>query len=481
MNIAIIGAGATGLAAAHELLKAGHTVTIFEAGDTPGGLAGGFKAPGWDWSLEKFYHHWFASDADLLRLADEIGARDRVIYNRPTTVVYYAGRFYPLDGALSTVLGGGPWVDRLPLSGSIARGLLALRYPGFNLIDVMRYGLAGAYLVLASNWRRLEQITAHDWLSRRMGRRVYGLLFEPLLRGKFAEYAEQVNMAWMWARIKARTPMLGTYVGGFQAFFDDLAAHVQQRGATLLYGAQVESILVETAADAPCLTVHFHQSPIPNRQSSIVNPQSSIPDRQSFDRALVTTSPRLMAKLAPQLPADYLGALNRLKSLGAVVLIAALDRQLSRAGYYWHNLPKSAGFPFLALCEHTNFVPARHFGGQHLVYCGDYLPPDHPYFSLSDAALRAIFLPALRRINPEFEEAWVQQTWVFKAPYAQPVPFVNHSRAIPPVKTPLPGLFFASMSQVYPWDRGTNFAVRLGRAVAAEMAGLPAPPASSRG
>lgn len=462
MNIAIIGAGATGLAAAHELLKAGHTVTIFEAGETPGGLAGGFKAPGWDWSLEKFYHHWFASDADLLRLAEEIGVRDRVIYRRPSTVVYYQGRFYPLDGALSTVLGSGHWADRLPLSGSIARGLLALRYPGFNLADVMRYGLAGAYLVLTSDWRRLEQVTAHDWLSRWMGRRVYGLLFQPLLHGKFAEYAGQVNMAWMWARIKARTPMLGTYVGGFQAFFDDLAAHVQQRGAKIAYGARVASIISESAAEEPRLTIYLSEAN--NHQSSIVN-------GQSFDRVLVTTSPRLMAKLAPQLPADYLGTLNQLRSLGAVVLIAALDRQLSRAGYYWHNLPKSAGFPFLALCEHTNFVPAQHFGGQHLVYCGDYLPVDHPYFSMSDEALRVAFLPALKRINPDFDESWVRQTWVFKEPYAQPVPFVNHSRNIPPARTPLAGLFFASMSQVYPWDRGTNFAVKLGREVALQMAG----------
>ncbi|MGQ9814552.1 MAG: FAD-dependent oxidoreductase [Candidatus Roseilinea sp.] len=267
-------------------------------------------------------------------------------------------------------------------------------------------------------------------------------------------------MAWMWARVKARTPMLGTYIGGFQAFFDDLAAHVQERGATIVYSARVASIVSKSAAEQARLTIYLSEAN--DHQSSIVN-------GQSFDRVLVTTSPRLMAKLAPQLPADYLGALNQLKSLGAVVLIAALDRQLSRAGYYWHNLPKSAGFPFLALCEHTNFVPAQHFGGQHLVYCGDYLPVDHPYFTMSDEALCAAFLPALKRINSDFHESWVQQTWVFKAPYAQPVPFVNHSRNIPPARTPLPGLFFASMSQVYPWDRGTNFAVKLGREVALQM------------
>jgi protoporphyrinogen oxidase len=202
--------------------------------------------------------------------------------------------------------------------------------------------------------------------------------------------------------------------------------------------------------------------------------------REPFDKVLVTTSPRLMTKLAPQLPPDYLATLNSLKSLGAVVMIAALDRQLSTRGFYWHNLPKSAGFPFLAMCEHTNFVSSEHFGAQHLIYCGDYLPVTHPYFAMSDAELCQAYLPALKRFNPDFDPSWVKQTWVFKESYAQPVPFVNHSHNIPPTRTPLAGLFFASMSHVYPWDRGTNYAVRLGREVALEMMSDPDDNVTSR-
>ena len=88
---------------------------------------------------------------------------------------------------------------------------------------------------------------------------------------------------------------------------------------------------------------------------------------------------------------------------------------------------------------------------------------------MSDDELRAAFLPALKRFNTDFDPSWVQGSWVFREPYAQPVPFVNHSRNIPPTRTPLPGLYFASMSHVYPWDRGTNYAVQLGRRVAGEM------------
>jgi protoporphyrinogen oxidase len=152
--------------------------------------------------------------------------------------------------------------------------------------------------------------------------------------------------------------------------------------------------------------------------------------------------------------------------MGAVVLVFELSRRLSAQGVYWHNLPKDAGFPFLGLVEHTNFLPPEHFGGNHIVYCGDYLPLGHEYFSMTQEALQKRFLPALRRINPEFQPSWVKKSWLFKTEYAQPVPLIRHSRNIPSVRTPLLGLYFASMSQVYPWDRGTNYAVRLGRETA---------------
>ncbi|MCX8024804.1 MAG: oxidoreductase, partial [Thermanaerothrix sp.] len=170
--------------------------------------------------------------------------------------------------------------------------------------------------------------------------------------------------------------------------------------------------------------------------------------------------------LCPQLPPEYLQGLLGLKSMGAVVMVVSLKRRLSEQGYYWFNLPKSAGFPFLALVEHTNFVSPEHFGGDHIVYCGDYLDPDHEYFRLSKEDLLARFLPALTRFNPKFSPDWVREAWLFRTPYAQPIPLINHSRNIPAIRTPLRGLYFASMSQVYPWDRGTNYAVQIARQAA---------------
>jgi hypothetical protein len=88
---------------------------------------------------------------------------------------------------------------------------------------------------------------------------------------------------------------------------------------------------------------------------------------------------------------------------------------------------------------------------------------------MSHDELLAEFLPALTKFNPDFRPDWVRTSWLHREPYAQPVVGLNHSVRVPPLATPLTGLYWASMSQVYPWDRGTNFAVELGQRAAAEV------------
>jgi len=424
-TVAIIGAGVGGMAAAWDLRRAGHQVTIFEGSDSVGGLAGGFKLPGWEWSVEKYYHHWFQTDRDILGLIEELGWKDQVIFPRPKTVVYTRGKFAPLDSPFA-----------------------ALTFPGFNLLDIARFGFATAYLRYFSGWHGLEKVTADEWMRQAYGTKLYEMLFEPLLQGKFGDHYCEVNMAWFWARLKTRTTRLGTFIGGFQAFADRLAERLIQAGVEIQLSHPVERITA-----------------INNGQLEV----SAKGQKQLFDQVLVTSSPALLARMAPELDSYYLKGLLELKSLGAVVLSMAIKQRLSREGYYWFNLPKSAGFPFLALVEHTNFVLASHFGGNSILYCGDYLEPDHEYFNLNREELLKRFLPGLQRINPDFDLDWVRESWLWKTNYAQPIPLLNHSQNIPALHTPMPGLFFASMSQVYPWDRGTNFAVQVARRAAALM------------
>ena len=305
-NIAIIGAGIGGLSAAYDLIQAGQQVDIFEASAQVGGLAAGFKESHWDWSVEKYYHHWFLSDHHILGLIDELGLSEKVIFPRPYTVVFHHGKFYPFD--------------------SIPAALL---FPGLGWgINKLRFGLVGLYLRMTNNWRALEKVTVDAWMRKWAGNTVYELMWEPLMIGKFGEnYAKKVNMAWMWARLKARSTRLGTFQGGFQAFADLFAKRLVEMGARIHLSSPVNQITTHTESGLNL---------------------STLSKTQHFDQCLVTTSPETLSRLATELPEDYLMGLKNLKHMGAVVLVLSLKNQLSKEGYYWFNIPKKAGYPFLA-------------------------------------------------------------------------------------------------------------------------------------
>lgn len=430
LRIAVIGGGVTGLAAAYDLVGRRDVTTpievvVYEGGAELGGLAAGFRGrSSWEWPLERFYHHLFTNDDAIIGLTDELGMASQLTVHTPVTAMYLHGELYPLD--------------------TPAR---VLRFPHIPVWDRLRMGAVLAYLRYnpARPWRRYDRLLADQWLARWMGQKAYATVWQPMLQGKFGSHYDQVNLAWFWARIFKRTRQLAYYEGGFQAFVDRLAEAARENGAA-----------IHTQRPA---------ARISRAETGLYSIQDTDGREETYHAVLSTVGPGLMSRLMPDLPDDYRSSLSRLESIGAVVLTVALDRQLMRQ-VYWANVPMQEGLPFLALVEHTNMIDPARYDGDHLLYIGDYLEPSHRYFDLSAEELLSEFAPHLRRFNADFSTSWVKGAWVHKAKYAQPVPPVGYADMIPALRTPLPGLYYASMSQVYPWDRGTNYAVEMGRKVA---------------
>lgn len=426
-NIAIIGAGYAGLSAAWDLAKNGHQVTVYEAAENAGGLAGGFSQPNWNSSVEFFYHHIFETDTHFKQLLKELDLSEKMIFPRPYSVVYHNEKFFPFDSILQ-----------------------ALLFPGLGYgITKIRFGLVTLFLRLTKNWQPLEKVTVDQWMRKWAGNKAYEIMWKPMMDGKFGNYAEQVNMAWLWARLKFRTTRLGTYQGGFQQFANDFVQKLNQQNVTFKFNTKITNIT----------SVAKNQ----------LNLSSSEGETYTYDQILATLPPRLLPKVAPHLSPEYQSKLANLKQMGALVVVLSLKHKLSTDGYYWFNMPKSAGYPFLSLVEHTNYVSEDNFDGEHIIYCGDYLEGDNPLMSLSKDEILEKYIPGIQRINPDFTSEWINNSWLFKTNYAQPIPYINHSQNIPAIETGIPGLYYASMSQVYPNDRGTNYAIELGRRVASIM------------
>lgn len=418
MKVGIIGAGYTGLAAGLRLAKKGHNVVILEADNKVGGLAGGFKEKGWEWPLEYHYHHWFTGDKAIKDLAREIG--NKIFFLRPKTSTLYDGKIFQIDSPISL-----------------------LKFPYISLFDRFRTGLVIAYLRINPKWKPFEKITSKEFLIKSMGRKSWEVLWKPLFVSKFGKYADKISAAWFWARIKVRTPSLGYPTGGFQGFAENVQKLIHKHNGNILCNTKVEEI-----------------SKINNK--IIVN----TPKKQyKFDKVICTLPASTFIKMTKGLQKSYINNLKPLLGIGAVTLILSLKHKFFEDGTYWLNV-NDKGHPFLALVEHTNFVDKKHYNNEHLVYIGNYLEVTHKFFGLSKEELLKVYEKYLKKINPKFDKSWVINSYLSKSAFAQPIFPLNYSKQIPDIETSIDGLYLANMQQIYPWDRGTNFAVELGEKVA---------------
>ncbi len=429
-RVVVIGAGFTGLAAAWELVRAGHHVVVIERDDEVGGLAGSFPVGGT--RLEKFYHHWFTNDRHVNELVAELGAQGDVLYRPTRTGMYYANNFFKLSSP-----------------GDL------LRFTPLSLVDRVRLGLLALRARRVRNWRELEDLTAKEWLLRLGGKNVYRVVWEPLLQGKFGPVADRVSAVWFWNKLKLRggsrgeggAEMLAYYKGGFAALADRLADAVRTLGGDIRTNVSATGLIVE---DGHIRGVRTSDTVIP------------------ADVVLMTPALPVVADLVePHVTSGYAASLRRIEYLANICIVLELDRSLSET--YWLNV-NDPGFPFVGVIEHTNFEPTSTYGGRHIVYLSKYLPESAELFQMADDDVLEYCIPYLQRMFPDFNRSWLLGSHVWRAQYSQPVVEKRYSELIPAVEMPIGGVYLSTMAQVYPEDRGTNYAIREGREVGRKIA-----------
>ena len=425
-HIVVIGAGFTGLAAAYELTSLGMSVTVLEEDAEVGGLAGSFEVNGEQ--LERFYHHWFATDSHIMQLVGELGGEHNIIYRPTRTGMYFARNLFNLSAPLDV-----------------------LRFKPLRYADRIRLAALVLRARAVKDWKQLESLTAEQCLSQLGGEAVYKIVWEPLLRGKFGSHAPDISAVWFWNKLKLRggsrnrrgNEVLAYYRGGFAALAQRLAAEITARGGEIRTGAAASALLVDG-----------------NRVTGVKTAREVI----EADAVIATpTLPIIADLLRPHVPTDYVDRLRKIQYLANVCVVLELDRSLSKT--YWLNV-NDPGFPFVAVIEHTNFEPAEAYGGRHIVYLSKYLAESDPLYAMSDAQMLDYSLPHLQRMFPDFARSWILASHVWRARFAQPIVLRGYRDLIPSAETALKGFYIATMAQIYPEDRGTNYAVREGRAIA---------------
>mgnify|MGYP006071372209 CR=1 FL=1 len=424
-NIAIIGGGPMGLAVAYHLLKQGHTVSLYEADKTLGGMSASFEFDGI--KIERYYHFICKSDHPLFELLSELEIYDALRWTETRMGYFYGAKLLN-------------WGDPLAL----------LKFPGLGLISKIRYGLLAFISTKRSDWRKLDSIDAVTWLKGWVGERAYDILWRPLFELKFHHYTSNLSAAWIWSRLKrvgtSRKNLLqeelGYLEGGSDTFLNAISARIESMGGVIHFNEAVQEVQL-----------------VDGRLVGIRTQAGSF----EFDRVVSTIPMPYVAAMVPGLPAAILNKYKSVNNIAVVCVLVHLSEALTP--YFWLNI-SDPNIDIPGFIEYSNLNPL----GGHIVYAPFYIPGEHPEFQKDDA----YFIEKVRRylfaVKPDLPNTHILKIAAGRYRYAQPICEPEFTSRLPPISPGVEGLYIADTCYYYPEDRSISESVRLGQKLA-NMAG----------
>jgi protoporphyrinogen oxidase len=302
-------------------------------------------------------------------------------------------------------------------------------------------------------------VTALDWLNQHAGERVAAVIWEPLLRGKFDSFYGDVTMAWLWGRVRQRAEsrdswlggeLLGYIDGGFQRVITRLVEEIHHHGGEIRTRTPVHQISHDEATD----------------QALLLTDHGTL----RADRALATVPSGIVADLIQDhIPPNpgFATSLRSVQYLDAVVRVFASKQRITK--FYWHNI-NTPNAPFVVFLSLTELVGCARFDGLHVYYIGAYVGHDHEYMTSDRAAVIQQWNDGLKAIFPAFDTTLIVDDHLFRLRNAQHIVDVGFEKTkLPPHQTPCPSLLMCNFTQIFPMDRGTNYAVRDGNRMAEHM------------
>jgi len=294
-----------------------------------------------------------------------------------------------------------------------------ITFPHLSLPSKFRLGAAITLLKAIPDYHLVPDQEAAKVFPILMGKKAYQTIWRPLMRGKFGPLHQKISAVWLWARIKKRSGRLGYPEGGFTNLTKAIVEKFTSLGGKIKTNQSITKI------------------------SQLVG----------FEKIIFTTPKKILDSVIsesnhPSKGAPYLASLN---------LILLGSKPILKNNLYWLSIADNA-FPFVAIISQAGLIDKKNYNHCYPTYIGGYYQQDDQILTASPKKVLNQFAPFIRKINPQFE-AKDYQAHLSKCLWAQPVVTPGYSQRIPSIKTNSRNIYLVNMEQIYPWDRGINYAL----------------------